>query len=78
MYIKNVILLLFYFRDELKEKYEGKISKELSGPTYEVLAKIMKVIINRRVTGPGDFLGYVFLHYLDSKSLSLTIRSDAP
>lgn len=49
------------FREELKEKYEGKISKELSGPTYEVLAKIMKVIINRRVTGPGDFLGYVKL-----------------
>lgn len=43
---------------ELKDKYDGKISKELSGPTYEVLAKIMKVIINRRVTGPGDFLGH--------------------
>lgn len=48
-------------REELKEKYEDKISKELSGPTYEVLAKIMKVIINRRVTGPGDFLGYVYV-----------------
>lgn len=49
--------LIMLFREELKEKYEDKISKELSGPTYEVLAKIMKVIINRRVTGPGDFLG---------------------
>ncbi|KAJ2949235.1 hypothetical protein O0L34_g6185 [Tuta absoluta] len=47
-----------FTEEELKEKYEGKISKELSGPTYEVLAKIMKVIINRRVTGPGDFLGH--------------------
>ncbi|VVC97516.1 FACT complex subunit Ssrp1 [Leptidea sinapis] len=51
-------LELPFTEEELKEKYEGKITKELSGPTYEVLAKIMKVIINRRVTGPGDFLGH--------------------
>ncbi|KAJ0176496.1 hypothetical protein K1T71_007675 [Dendrolimus kikuchii] len=51
-------LELPFTEEELQEKYEGKISKELSGPTYEVLAKIMKVIINRRVTGPGDFLGH--------------------
>lgn len=50
-------MISIIFREELKEKYEGKITKELSGPTYEVLTKIMKVIINRRVTGPGDFLG---------------------
>ncbi|XP_038220685.1 FACT complex subunit Ssrp1 [Zerene cesonia] len=51
-------LELPFTEEELTEKYEGKITKELSGPTYEVLAKIMKVIINRRVTGPGDFLGH--------------------
>lgn len=51
-------LELPFTEEELQEKYEGKITKELSGPTYEVLAKIMKVIINRRVTGPGDFLGH--------------------
>ncbi|XP_053609906.1 FACT complex subunit Ssrp1 [Plodia interpunctella] len=51
-------LELPFTEEELKDKYDGKISKELSGPTYEVLAKIMKVIINRRVTGPGDFLGH--------------------
>lgn len=43
---------------ELKEKYEDKLTKELSGPTYEVLGKIMKVIINRKLTGPGAFLGH--------------------
>ncbi|CAH2250225.1 FACT complex subunit Ssrp1 [Pararge aegeria] len=51
-------LELPFTEEELKEKYEDKITKELSGPTYEVLAKIMKVIINRRVTGPGNFLGH--------------------
>lgn len=43
---------------ELKDKYEDKLSKELSGPVYEVLGKIMKVIINRKLTGPGTFLGH--------------------
>ncbi|XP_011648047.1 FACT complex subunit Ssrp1 [Pogonomyrmex barbatus] len=43
---------------ELKEKYEDKLTKELSGPTYEVLGKVMKVIINRKLTGPGHFTGH--------------------
>ncbi|CAK9814148.1 FACT complex subunit Ssrp1 [Anthophora quadrimaculata] len=43
---------------ELKEKYEDKLQKELSGPTYEVLGKVMKVIINRKLTGPGNFLSH--------------------
>lgn len=43
---------------ELKEKYEDKLTKELTGPTYEVLGKVMKVIINRKITGPGHFLGH--------------------
>ncbi|KAG7199932.1 hypothetical protein KM043_014368 [Ampulex compressa] len=43
---------------ELKDKYEDKLTKELSGPTYEVLGKVMKVIINRKLTGPGYFIGH--------------------
>lgn len=49
--------MYYDFRKELQDKYEGKITKELSGPTYEVLGKIMKVIINRKLTGPGNFVG---------------------
>lgn len=44
--------------EELKEKYEDKLVRELSGPVYEVLGKIMKVIINRKLTGPGTFIGH--------------------
>ncbi|KAJ8934564.1 hypothetical protein NQ318_017263 [Aromia moschata] len=47
-----------FTEEELKEKYEGKLEKELSGPTYEVLGKIMKNIINRKLTGPGAFIGH--------------------
>lgn len=44
--------------EELKEKYDDRLTKELSGPVFEVLGKIMKVIINRKLTGPGSFIGH--------------------
>ncbi|XP_030768356.1 FACT complex subunit Ssrp1-like [Sitophilus oryzae] len=47
-----------YTDEELKEKYEGKLEKELSGPTYEVLGKVMKHIVGRKLTGPGGFIGH--------------------
>lgn len=43
---------------ELKDKYEDKLTKEMSGPVYEVLGKIMKTVINRKLTGPGTFIGH--------------------
>lgn len=55
----NMYNILTY-REELKEKYEGKLEKEVTGPTYEVLGKVMKIIINRKITGPGAFIGYGF------------------
>jgi len=51
-------LELPFTEEELKEKYEGKLTKEHSGPVYEVLGKIMKVIINRKLTGPANFIGH--------------------
>ncbi|XP_067633596.1 FACT complex subunit Ssrp1 isoform X1 [Eurosta solidaginis] len=44
--------------EELKEKYEGKLEKEISGPLYEVMGKVMKVLIGRKITGPGSFIGH--------------------
>lgn len=46
-----------FTEEELKTKYENKLTKELSGPVYEVLGKIMKILINRKLTGPGSFIG---------------------
>lgn len=42
---------------ELKEKYEDKLAKEISGPKYEVVGKIMKALVNRKLTGSGSFVG---------------------
>ncbi|KAI8039882.1 FACT complex subunit Ssrp1 [Drosophila gunungcola] len=43
---------------ELRDKYEGKLEKEISGPVYEVMGKVMKVLIGRKITGPGNFIGH--------------------
>ncbi|KAK4874995.1 hypothetical protein RN001_011417 [Aquatica leii] len=47
-----------FTEEEIKEKYENKLEKELEGPTYEVLGKVMKNILGRKLTGPGNFIGH--------------------
>lgn len=44
--------------EEIETKYAGKLTKELSGPTYEVLAQVMKAIVNRKITTPASFKGH--------------------
>lgn len=51
---------MFVFSEEIETKYAGKLTKELSGPTYEVLAQVMKAIVNRKITTPASFKGYYF------------------
>lgn len=59
----NFLQLLFYKEDEidikldlsekeLKEKYDGKLEKKMSGPAIEVFAKIIKVLVFRKITTP--------------------------
>jgi len=45
------------FSEEIEAKYAGKLTKEISGPTYEVLAQVMKAIVNRKITTPASFKG---------------------
>ncbi|CAG2170060.1 unnamed protein product, partial [Oppiella nova] len=37
---------------EIKDKYEGKLQTTMSGPVYEVLAKLMRVLVQRKITIP--------------------------
>jgi structure-specific recognition protein 1 len=37
---------------EIREKYEGKLQKNMSGPVFEVLAKLMRVLVQRKITIP--------------------------
>ena len=55
----------------LKEKYAGKLEKEISGPEYEIISKIMKALVNRKITVPGSFIGYTQSSQNTLKLLSL-------
>ena len=39
-----------FMEEELKEKYEGKLEKEMRGPTFQLVSMVMKTLINRKIT----------------------------
>ena len=43
------------FRDEISEKFGDKLKQEMNGPLFEVFAKIMRVMIGKKITVPGSF-----------------------
>jgi len=51
-------LELPFTEEELKEKYEGKLEKEMKGPTFDMVSKLMKALVNRKITVPGSFMGH--------------------
>ena len=58
-----------YRREELKEKYDGKLSQEMEGPLCEIFSRLMRVMVGRKIIVPGSFKKYV------EKDLSLPIFS---
>lgn len=42
----------------MTEKYGDKLKQEMNGPMYEVFARIMRVMINKKITVPGSFKKY--------------------
>lgn len=53
------MFFLPFFREDIKQKYEDKLQKEMTGPTFEVISRVMKAIVQRKITVPGSFKGYV-------------------
>jgi len=51
-------LELPFSEEELKEKYDGELEKDMQGPTFQLLSKMMKVLVKRKITVPGSFLGH--------------------
>jgi structure-specific recognition protein 1 len=47
----------FSGREDIQEKYEGKLNKVMSGPEYEIISRIMKTLVQRKITVPGSFIG---------------------
>jgi len=43
--------------EEIQEKFAGKLTKNVSGPAYEVVSRVMKHLVQRKITVPGSFKG---------------------
>ena len=48
-----------YRREELKEKYDGKLSQEMEGPLCEIFSRLMRVMVGHKIIVPGSFKKYV-------------------
>ena len=45
----------YIYREQIKETYGVKIEKYLSGPLFNIVAKLFRVFVGIKVTVPGDF-----------------------
>ena len=45
------------FREELKQRYDGKLEKQMDGPLFQVVSRVMKTVVGRKITIPGKFKG---------------------
>ncbi|KAL1023590.1 hypothetical protein UPYG_G00043250 [Umbra pygmaea] len=55
---EDLSLSLNMTEEEVLKRYEGKLSKNMSGPLYEMVSRVMKALVNRKITVPGNFLGH--------------------
>ena len=55
-------MFIFSYREELREQYEGKLSREMSGMFYEVFSRVMRVLVGKKITVPGTFKRCVHVH----------------
>lgn len=44
-------------REDVERRFEGKLSKHMSGSLYEMVSRVMKALVNRKITVPGNFQG---------------------
>uniref|UniRef100_A0A4W6DF61 FACT complex subunit SSRP1 n=1 Tax=Lates calcarifer TaxID=8187 RepID=A0A4W6DF61_LATCA len=45
-------------REDVERRFEGKLSKNMSGSLYEMVSRVMKALVNRKITVPGNFQGH--------------------
>ncbi|XP_042626495.1 FACT complex subunit SSRP1a, partial [Cyprinus carpio] len=55
---EELSLALNMSEDEVEKRYEGKLSKNMSGSLYEIVSRVMKALVNRKITVPGNFQGH--------------------
>lgn len=61
--LSNIVQLIEAFigsvsrREDVERRFEGKLSKNMSGSLYEMVSRVMKALVNRKITVPGNFQG---------------------
>ncbi|XP_037570526.1 FACT complex subunit SSRP1 [Dermacentor silvarum] len=71
----HFLILLFHKEEEtsielalsdadIQEKFEGKLQKNMSGPMFEVISRVMKAVVQRSITVPGNFKGHGGTNYI--------------
>ncbi|KAG4077265.1 hypothetical protein HA402_009894 [Bradysia odoriphaga] len=60
---EEISIKLPFSKTELKRKY--KSAKNLSGPVYEVFAKLIEGLSNRKIAQPGNFIGHTGTSAID-------------
>lgn len=69
----HYLILLFSKEDEttvelslsesdIQEKYEDKLQKTMTGLTFEVISRVMKALVQRKITVPSSFKGHSGTH----------------
>uniref|UniRef100_A0A1X7TIA7 FACT complex subunit SSRP1 n=2 Tax=Amphimedon queenslandica TaxID=400682 RepID=A0A1X7TIA7_AMPQE len=53
--IRNRLGAIKARKEDLKEKYGGKLTQEMEGPLMEVFARLMKVLVGKKLMVPGSF-----------------------
>lgn len=44
--------------EEVEKRFEGRLTKNMSGSLYEMVSRVMKALVNRKITVPGNFQGH--------------------
>uniref|UniRef100_A0A8C9U402 FACT complex subunit SSRP1 n=1 Tax=Scleropages formosus TaxID=113540 RepID=A0A8C9U402_SCLFO len=55
---EDITLTLNMSEEDVEKRFEGKLSKNMSGSLYEMVSRVMKALVNRKITVPGSFQGH--------------------
>uniref|UniRef100_A0A673NFW8 FACT complex subunit SSRP1 n=1 Tax=Sinocyclocheilus rhinocerous TaxID=307959 RepID=A0A673NFW8_9TELE len=55
---EDINLTLNMNEDEVERRFEGKLHKNMSVSLYEMVSRVMKALVNRKITVPGNFQGH--------------------
>ncbi|KAG9345586.1 hypothetical protein JZ751_008730 [Albula glossodonta] len=55
---EDITLTLNMSEEDVEKRFEGKLNKNMSGSLYEMVSRVMKALVNRKITVPGNFQGH--------------------